>query len=158
MRRLSVIAAVLVSALGFASGPALASADSSQAPAAATAKSHHPRAFVGYWMGTDPRDGGDSRRGFTLNPDGTVSMAGRDSYVGLCGGGDLAYFSFSDGVVAGSRMTTDHFVVTCFNNGEVVTLHARYDLIGPGLMRETLTREDGTLESKIVFHRVSAKF
>ncbi|MBN0042748.1 hypothetical protein JS756_01200 [Streptomyces actuosus] len=152
MRRLPVVTVALVSVLGLASG-GLVSAATDDAPAQRpTRASNWP---VGYWMGTDPLDGGDSRRGFRRNADGEISLAGRDSYVTLCGGTDRALFSFSDGVVAGPRMTSDKFVITCFNNGDAVTLRADYVLIDRGLMRETLTRIDGSPVTEIYFHKVS---
>ncbi|MGW2207643.1 hypothetical protein [Streptomyces sp. NPDC001774] len=111
--------------------------------------------ITGYWMGTDPLDGGDSRRGFTRNADGTIAMAGRDSYLTLCDGTDRGIAEFSDGVAKGNKVTTDNFVITCFNNSNTVTLHARYQLINPALLRETLTTQAGAPVTEILFHKVS---
>jgi hypothetical protein len=125
MRRLyAVVGALLVGMLGMTS-VGFALADDGKSSRSSEAQGRGSR-FVGYWMGTDPVDGGDSRRGFTRNPDGTISMAGRDSYLTLCDGTDRGFASFSDGVVTGRVMSTNSLVLQCFNNNAAVTLHARY--------------------------------
>ena len=52
--------------------------------------------FVGYWMGVDPLDGGDARRGITRNPDGTFSVIGRDTVFTLCDNTDRALITLHD--------------------------------------------------------------
>ena len=42
------------------------------------------RTFQGYWLGVDPTDGGDARRSFLTQADGTVAMIGRDTVFTLC--------------------------------------------------------------------------
>jgi hypothetical protein len=66
--------------------------------------------FVGYWMGIDPTDGGDTRRGITENANGTFSVVGRDSFLTLCDGTDRGLASFSDGVANDGEMTTSNAV------------------------------------------------
>jgi hypothetical protein len=144
---------VVVGGVGLAS-VGLALADDGKSAGSNAANSRASR-FVGYWMGIDPVDGGDSRRGFTRNPDGTISMAGRDSYLSLCDGTDHGLASFSDGVVTGRVMTTNNLVLQCFNNDQTVTLRARFELLDANLIRETLTRPDGSQLPQIHFHRVS---
>jgi hypothetical protein len=82
-------------------------------------------------------------------------MAARDSYLSLCDGTDRGFASFSDGVVMGRVLTTNNFVLQCFNNGQTVTLRARYELLDTNLIRETLTTPDGSQLPQIHFHRVS---
>jgi hypothetical protein len=113
--------------------------------------------FVGYWMGTDPLDGGDTRRGLTRNSNGKFSLAGRDSVITLCDSTDRGFASFENGVASGTVMTTNDFTITCFNNGSTVTLLARYELLDANLMRETLKTTSGTLVTVALFHRVSER-
>ncbi|MER7959320.1 hypothetical protein [Streptomyces sp. NPDC096030] len=153
MRRMMAAAAALASALSLVLGGQAAAEGSGPSAQEGYGGAN---SVTGYWMGTDPLDGGDSRRGFTPNADGTVSMAGRDSYLSLCDGTDRGLAEFSDGVVKGPTMTTDRFVITCFNNGAEVTLHARYRLIRPGVLRETLTTPEGAPVTEILFHKVSS--
>jgi hypothetical protein len=154
-RRLYTIVATLVAVLAVAS-VGLASAGSRES-AAPTGKSAKPKVFVGYWMGVDPVDGGDSRRGFTRNADGTIATIGRDTVLTLCDGTDRGVANFSDGIIAGSTMTTDNLVLTCFDNDASVTLRARYDVINANLILETTTTSTGEPVSEIFFHRVSER-
>ena len=49
------------------------------------------RQFVGYWMGIDPLDGGDSRRGdHAATETRTFALIGRDTVFTLCDGTDRA--------------------------------------------------------------------
>jgi hypothetical protein len=64
MRRLYVIVAVAVIALV---SVGLASASGTDSTTS-TAKKAKADLFVGYWMGVDPVDGGDSRRGLRVMP------------------------------------------------------------------------------------------
>lgn len=122
------------------------------APAAGNAS----EGFQGYWMGVDHVDGGDSRRSLVQAANGMYSLAGRDSVLSLCDGTDNGYASFSDGVVVGRGiMESGTLNLQCFNNGQSVQLHARYELIGRGRMIEVLTHTDGAAVSTIVFHKVS---
>ena len=114
------------------------------------------KAFQGYWMGVDPLDGGDSRRGFVQQDDGTFAMAGRDSFLTLCDNTDRGIATFDDGVVVGRRvMTTGNLKLSCFGNGALVLLRARYELVSDSVMIETLTAQDGSPVDRIVFHKVS---
>ncbi len=114
------------------------------------------KAFQGYWMGVDPLDGGDSRRGLVVQDDGTFAMAGRDSFLTLCDDSDRGIATFDDGVVVGRRvMTTNNLKLSCFGNGALVLLRARYELISETAMVETLTAQDGSPVTRIVFHKIS---
>jgi hypothetical protein len=112
--------------------------------------------FQGYWMGVDPVDGGDARRSLVRQPNGTYSMAARDSVLTLCDGTDRGFASFDDGVALGPNvMQSNALTIQCFNNGASVVLHVRYELLAAGLMLEHTTRQDGTVVGTIVLHRVS---
>ncbi len=112
------------------------------------------RQFVGYWMGIDPLDGGDARRGITRNEDGTFAMIGRDTVFRLCDGTDRAVITMSDGLVEGSALVGD-FLLTCFNTGSTATLKVRYDVVDTNILRETATTQEGEFIDEIIFHRVS---
>ena len=112
--------------------------------------------FQGYWMGVDPLDGGDSRRGFVQLANARYAMAGRDSAVTLCDGTDRGYISFDDGEMVGDKvMQSNTLTIKCINNGASVILHARYELFSDNLMAEVTTRPDRTPVTTIVFHKVS---
>jgi hypothetical protein len=114
------------------------------------------KTFQGYWMGVDPLDGGDSRRGLVQQQNETFAMAGRDSYLTLCDNTDRGLITFEDGVVVGRGvMRTDNLKITCFNTGAVVLLKARYVLIDDSVMTEVVTAQDGTPVDTIIFHKVS---
>jgi hypothetical protein len=124
-----------------------------QPPGKNTAKT-----FQGYWMGVDPLDGGDSRRGLMQQQNGTFAMAGRDSFLTLCDNTDRGFITFDDGVVVGrGEMRTDNLKIICFNTDAVVSLKARYVLIDDGVMAEVVTAQDGTPVDTIIFHKVSEK-
>jgi hypothetical protein len=108
-------------------------------------------------MGIDPVDGGDQRRGFVEQADGTMAMAGRDTHLTLCDHSDYGIATFDDGVVGDKRrtMTSDNLVLTCFGNGQIVALKARYELVSDNLMTETVTMQDGTPVHTLFLHRVS---
>ena len=127
----------------------VANASPGRVPAAAA------RRFVGYWMGIDPLDGGDSRRGITPNDYGTFSVVGRDTVFTLCDDTDRAIVTVSDGVIDRSTLTSDNFVITCFKLGSTVRLKVRYDVIDTNIIRETVTQQNGTPVDEIIFHRVS---
>jgi len=112
------------------------------------------RRFVGYWMGIDPLDGGDSRRGITRNEDGTFSLILRDTVFTLCDNTDRALGTFSDGVIDHSALTSDNLVIKCFNTGATVTLKYHSEFIDKNILRETVTQQDGTPVDEIIFHRV----
>ena len=114
------------------------------------------KVFQGYWMGVDPLDGGDSRRGIVQQDDGTFAMAGRDSFLTLCDNSDRGIATFDNGVVVSRRvMTTDNLKLSCFGTGALVLLRARYELVGDSVMIETLAAQDGSPVDRIVFHKVS---
>ena len=113
------------------------------------------RQFVGYWMGIDPLDGGDSRRGITRNPGGAFSVIGRDTVFTLCDGTDRAIVTVDEATVAGSALVSDDFVITCTGDGPIVHLKVRYDVIDRNVVRETLTSQSGEPVDEIIFHRVS---
>jgi hypothetical protein len=114
------------------------------------------RIFQGYWMGVDPLDGGDSRRGLVKQHNGTFALAGRDTFFTLCDNTDRGFISFEDGVVVGrGTMRTDNLKITCLNTGAIVLLKARYVLIDDSTMVEVVTAQDGTPVDTIVFHKVS---
>jgi hypothetical protein len=112
-------------------------------------------AFLGYWMGVDPLDGGDSRRSLVRLSDGRIAMAGRDTLLTLCDETDRGFISFTDGLIQGQELRTESLTITCTNTGATVTLHATYEHIGEDRIVERSSMPDGTLASRIVFHRVS---
>jgi hypothetical protein len=112
-------------------------------------------AFVGYWMGVDPLDGGDSRRSLVRLSDGRTAMAGRDTVLTLCDETDRGFISFDDGVVLGRELRTRSLTIACTNTGASVLLHAVYELAGEGLIIEHTFTPDGSPVSRIVFHRVN---
>src|SRR5215210_7878479 len=116
---------------------------------------HSGRRFVGYWMGIDPLDGGDSRRGITRNENRTFSMIGRDTVFTLCDGTDRAVVTANGATAVGSALVSDRLVITCSNTGREVTLKVRYDIIDRNVIRETITTRSGDPVDEIIFHRVS---
>jgi hypothetical protein len=113
------------------------------------------RQFVGYWMGIDPLDGGDSRRGITFNDNRTFSVIGRDTVFTLCDGTDRAIVTVNDAKITGSALLSNNLVITCTNNNSTVELKVRYDVIDKNIIRETVTTQSGEPVDKIIFHRVS---
>jgi hypothetical protein len=75
------------------------------------------RQLVGYWMGIDPLDGADSRRGITRNNDRTSSVIGRDTVFTWCDGTDRGIVTVSEAVIVGSALTSDDLVITCTRSG-----------------------------------------
>jgi len=114
------------------------------------------RQFVGYWMGIDPLDGGDARRGITRNDDGTFAVIGRDTVFTLCDGTDRAIVTVDDARLSGGALVSDNFVISCTNNGQTISLKLRYDVVDRNIISETLTTQSGDPVDKIIFHRVSA--
>jgi hypothetical protein len=150
-----VVSAVLLAvAVGSAAFVAQASNGSSRHKGG-----HGPRAdrFVGYWMGIDPLDGGDSRRGITPNKDRTFSLIGRDTVFTLCDDTDRAIVTDGALTPAGSALVSDDFVITCTNTGSTVRLKVRYDVIDRAIIRETLVTLDGEPVDEIILHRVSER-
>jgi hypothetical protein len=112
------------------------------------------RQYVGYWMGIDPLDGGDSRRSIT--PDGaSFAMIGRDTVFTLCDNTDRAIVTGTLRV-SGVSMVGDDVVITCTNTGATVHLKLRYDPVGTNIVREHVTTPTGAFVDEIIFHRVSA--
>jgi hypothetical protein len=149
--RLAIIVSAVVLVGGVGSALVAQAADNSSGHKARTGA----RQFVGYWMGIDPLDGGDSRRGITRNDDRTFSVIGRDTVFTLCDGTDRAIVTVSDAVVAGSALVSDDLVITCTNNQSTVRLKVRYDVIDRNIVRETVTSQAGEPVDEIIFHRVS---
>ena len=115
------------------------------------------REFVGYWMGIDPLDGGDVRRGITANDDGTFSMIGHDSVLTLCDGTDRGIIRVSDFTAVGSALVSDNHVLTCTNNGITRTLKNRTELIDKNIIRETVTTQEDEFVDETIYHRVSER-
>jgi len=114
------------------------------------------KALEGYWMGIDPVDGGDQRRSFVQQEDGTVSAVGRDSFLRLCDDSDRGVVSFEDGTFVDKRtVATDNLKLTCFGNGAVLILKARYDLVNANMIVEHLTTQEGAEIQSMVLHKVS---
>ena len=148
----TVVSAGLVVAAGSAALVANAASTSAlgarDAPAA--------RQFVGYWMGIDPLDGGDSRRGITRKSGGRFAVIGRDTVFTLCDGTDRAIVTVNNAKPSGGALVSDNFVISCTNNGQTISLKLRYDVVDRNIIRETLTTQSGDPVDKIIFHRVSA--
>jgi hypothetical protein len=153
MHRLAVIASAVVIAAGVGLGVFLAHADASSPEKGG----HGPGAqqFVGYWMGIDPLDGGDTRRGITKNDDQTLSVIGRDTVFTLCDGTDRAVVTVGDAVIAGSTLVSDNLVITCTNTASTVRLRVEYGVIDKHIIRETTTTQAGEPVDEIILHRVS---
>jgi hypothetical protein len=155
-RRLAIVgsAALLV----FGAGWAALVAQASNGPGD---RSGHDRTgarqFVGYWMGIDPLDGGDARRGITRNDDGTFAIIGRDTVFTLCDGTDRAIITVAAAAVADGALADDDLVIACTNNQSTVTLKVRYDVIDRNIIRETTTTQADAPVDKIIFHRVSER-
>jgi len=113
--------------------------------------------FVGYWMGIDPLDGGDVRRGITANDDGTFSMIGHDSVLTLCDGTDRGIIRVSDFAAVGSALVSDNHVLTCTNNGSTLTLKNRTELVDKNIIRETVTTQEDEFVDETIYHRVSER-
>jgi hypothetical protein len=113
--------------------------------------------LVGYWMGIDPLDGGDSRRGITRNDDGTFSLIGRDTVFTLCDGTDRAIVTDEDLALVDSALVSDNFVITCTNQQSTVHLKVRYEFIDRNVIRETTTNQDDNPVDQIIFYRVSER-
>jgi hypothetical protein len=154
--RLAIIVSAVLLVVGGGSAVLVAHAASSSSGQKA-AKASSGRQFVGYWMGIDPLDGGDSRRGITRNDDRTFSVIGRDTVFTLCDGTDRAIVTVSDAVVAGSALVSDNLVINCTGNGSTVRLKVRYDVIDRNIVRETVTTQAGEPVDEIIFHRVSER-
>jgi hypothetical protein len=125
---------------------------SGKQPSAAAAKR-----FIGYWMGVDPLDGGDSRRGITRNSDGTFSVVGRDTVFTLCDNTDRAILLVSDAVIVNSELSSDDLEIKCFNTGLTVHLKVHYEVVDTNIVVETTTQQNGIPVDQIIFHRVSQR-
>jgi hypothetical protein len=147
---LSVCAAVLVAG-------SLALVASAASTSGRPSARHLPaaRQFVGYWMGIDPLDGGDSRRGITMRNGAVFALIGRDTVFTLCDGTDRAIVTADDLTVSGRKLVSDDFVIECTNSSSTIRLKVRYSVIGRNIIRETLTTQTGDPVDKIIFHRVS---
>jgi hypothetical protein len=115
------------------------------------------RQLVGYWMGIDPLDGGDSRRSITRRGGGKFALIGRDTVFTLCDGTDRAIVTDTGLTAAGSALASDDFVIACTNNNSTIRLRVRYDVLSRNVIRETLVTQAGEPVDKIVFHRVSVR-
>lgn len=89
--------------------------------------------FIGLWEGIDPDDGASQYRSITRNEDGTFSLIGRATYLGLCGGTDRGVI-IGTGIVE-SGVLKINTTVTCFNGYQSVSVGANY----------TPDRKNGTL-------------
>ena len=147
------VSGALVAAAG--SAALVANAASTSRPSAR----HTPaaRQFVGYWMGIDPLDGGDSRRGITRKSGRKFAVIGRDTVFTLCDATDRAIVTVGDARPSGRALISDNFVISCTNNGQTISLKLRYDVVDRNIIRETLTTQSGEPVDKIIFHRVSAR-
>ena len=114
------------------------------------------RQFVGYWMGIDPLDGGDSRRAITPNEGRTFALIGRDTVFTLCDDTDRAIVTVDDLTVRGSALVSDDFAISCTNTNSTVRLKVRYEAIDRNIVRETVTSQAGEPVDEIIFHRMSA--
>ena len=148
-RLVLIVSATLVVATAGSVVLGAASASSKQ-----VARKPDARQFVGYWMGIDPLDGGDSRRGITTDDAGRFSMIGRDTVFTLCDDTDRALIT-GTGSIAGSALVFDDVVLACFGNGQKLELTVRYEPLDEHALREVVTTRGGNPVDEIVFHRVS---
>lgn len=155
-RHLAIIVSTALLVAGVGSAALVAHAASTSSGHKASHESN-ARQFVGYWMGIDPLDGGDSRRGITRNNDRTLSVIGRDTVFTLCDGSDRAIVTVSDATVVDSALASDNFVITCTNTDSTIKLKVRYDVIDRNIVRETVTTQSGEPVDEIIFHRVSER-
>ena len=100
------------------------------------------RTFVGYWMGIDPLDGGDSRRGITPKDDGTFSIIGRDTVFTLCDGTDRGSSRSTT-----PQSSTPHWSATTLSHVHQHRGHNEpegpLDPIDRNILRETTTTTSG---------------
>ena len=150
-RRLLIIVSAALVAVAAGSVVLAHTATASGKPAGGKAKA---RQFVGYWMGIDPLDGGDARRGITVDDAGRFSMIGRDTVLTLCDDTDRALIS-GTGSIVDSALVLDDVVLECFNNEERLEVRVRFVPLGKNILREVVTTRTGTPVDEIVFHRVS---
>jgi opacity protein-like surface antigen len=155
MKRQLVVAVSAALVVAAASAALVANAASTSRAAGARHGSAAQK-FVGYWMGIDPLDGGDSRRGITKRSGGRFAVIGRDTVFTLCDGTDRAIVATDDARLSGGSLSSDDFVISCTNNGQTIRLKLRYDVVARNIIRETLTSQSGEPVDKIIFHRVSA--
>jgi hypothetical protein len=159
-RHLAIVLSSVVLAAGAGSVALVAHADGSSghtadASSGSKGRNAQARQFVGYWMGVDPLDGGDSRRGITANKGRTFSVIGRDTVFTLCDGTDRAVITVDDAKTVGSALVSDNLVIRCTNTNSTVKLKVRYDVIDKNIIRETVTSQSNEPVDKIIFHRVS---
>jgi hypothetical protein len=147
-RRLAIAVAALLLVAGVGS-VALAASNGPQG------RSADARQFVGYWMGIDPLDGGDSRRGITRSGGRTLAIVGRDTVFTLCDDTDRAIVTGRGARIVGSALVSDDVVLTCFGNGATLHLTLRYEALEKGILRETVRTRAGAFVDEIIFHRVS---
>jgi hypothetical protein len=155
-RHLAIIICIVLLAAGIGSAVLVAHA-ANTASGHKARKLSSARQLVGYWMGIDPLDGGDSRRGITRNDDRAFSVIGRDTVFTLCDGTDRAIVTVSDAIVVGSALVSDNLLITCTNTDSTVELKVRYDVIDRNIIRETVTTQSGEPVDEIIFHRVSER-
>lgn len=108
--------------------------------------------FTGLWEGVDPQDGGNQMRSITRNEDGTFSLIGRDTYLSTCDGSELGVITGTGAVENGVLKAKE--TVTCFNNGQSVTLEASYV---PDRKNGTLTNLTSLGIPPIVLHLTSTQ-
>jgi hypothetical protein len=154
-RRLVIVvvaALLLVAGIGSVALGAASASSGSQG-----GKGQDARPFVGYWMGIDPLDGGDSRRGITRDKGRTLSIIGRDTVFTLCDDTDRALVTGRAARVVGSALVSDDVMLRCFGNGQTLDLTLRYEVLEKGILRETVRTRAGALVDEIIFHRVSQR-
>lgn len=154
MKRQLVVA--VSAALVVAAGSAALVANAASTGRSAARHAPAARQFVGYWMGIDPLDGGDSRRGITRKRGGRFAVIGRDTVFTLCDGTDRAIVTVDDARPSGRALVSDNFLISCAGNRQTITLKLRYDVVDRNIIRETVTTQSGDPVDKIIFHRVSA--
>jgi hypothetical protein len=153
-RRLAIAASAALLVAGTGSAVLLTQAAEASSPHK-TRNESSAQQFVGYWMGIDPLDGGDSRRGITVNDNRTFSVIGRDTVFTLCDGTERAIITVNDAKITGSALISDSLVINCTNNNSTVELKVRYEVIDKNVVQETVTTQSGEPVDKIIFHRVS---
>lgn len=107
--------------------------------------------FVGYWIGIDPNDGGDTRRSITYDGDGQFTMLGRDTTLTLCGQ-QSGVITTTGGIEDGSLVVTGDLVC---NNGPTIELIYTFTKESNNVAREVITIGGDVKQDDFIWRLVS---